>query len=133
MIFPPRWLVAEHTFRPPWFHRNVMSEFMGLVHGVYDAKAEGFVPGGASLHNCMSGARPRRGDVREGVDGRRSRRRRSTNTLAFMFETPLRDPADAASRSRSPQLQKRLSRLLAGAREAFHWANLEQIRSLRSE
>src|SRR5690606_41956927 len=42
-IFPPRWLVAEHTFRPPWFHRNVASEFMGLVHGAYDAKADGFV------------------------------------------------------------------------------------------
>src|SRR5678816_4204516 len=34
VIFPPRWTVAEHTFRPPYFHRNVMSEFMGLVHGL---------------------------------------------------------------------------------------------------
>jgi homogentisate 1,2-dioxygenase len=58
VIFPPRWTVAEHTFRPPWFHRNFMNEFMGLVHGEYDAKAEGFVPGGASLHNCMSGHGP---------------------------------------------------------------------------
>src|SRR5690606_13446517 len=58
VIFPPRWLVAQHTFRPPWFHRNVASEFMGLVHGAYDAKAEGFVPGGCSLHNCMSGHGP---------------------------------------------------------------------------
>ncbi|MGA9984543.1 MAG: homogentisate 1,2-dioxygenase, partial [Acidobacteriaceae bacterium] len=57
-IFPPRWLVAEHTFRPPWFHRNMMNEFMGLVFGEYDAKAEGFLPGGASLHNCMSGHGP---------------------------------------------------------------------------
>ncbi|HEX4387591.1 MAG TPA: homogentisate 1,2-dioxygenase, partial [Steroidobacteraceae bacterium] len=55
VIFPPRWLVGEDTFRPPWFHRNVASEFMGLIHGAYDAKAEGFVPGGASLHNCMTG------------------------------------------------------------------------------
>ena len=54
-IFPPRWIVAEHTFRPPWFHRNMMNEFMGLIYGEYDAKAEGFLPGGASLHNCMSG------------------------------------------------------------------------------
>src|SRR3546814_549689 len=52
-IFPPRVLAMEDTFRPPWFHRNVASEFMGLIHGVYDAKAEGFAPGGASLHNCM--------------------------------------------------------------------------------
>ena len=58
VIFPPRSLAMEHTFRPPWFHRNVASEFMGLVHGAYDAKAEGFVPGGASLHNCMTGHGP---------------------------------------------------------------------------
>ncbi len=54
VIFPPRWMVAEHTFRPPYYHRNIMSEFMGLIKGVYDAKLEGFVPGGSSLHNCMS-------------------------------------------------------------------------------
>ena len=53
VIFPPRWLVAEHTFRPPWYHRNIMSEFMGLIRGSYDAKEEGFVPGGMSLHNMM--------------------------------------------------------------------------------
>ena len=58
VIFPPRWLVGEDTFRPPWFHRNVMCEFMGLLNGVYDAKAEGFLPGGASLHNCMSAHGP---------------------------------------------------------------------------
>jgi homogentisate 1,2-dioxygenase len=58
VIFPPRWLVAEGTFRPPWFHRNVMSEAMGLIHGAYDAKADGFAPGGLSLHNLMSGHGP---------------------------------------------------------------------------
>jgi homogentisate 1,2-dioxygenase len=87
-IFPPRWLVAEHTFRPPWFHRNMMNEFMGLVTGEYDAKAEGFVPGGASLHNCMSG---------HGPDAESYERATNTDlkpqylgdTLAFMFETQL--------------------------------------------
>ena len=58
VIFPPRWMVAEDTFRPPWFHRNVMSEAMGLISGAYDAKAEGFAPGGLSLHNLMSGHGP---------------------------------------------------------------------------
>jgi homogentisate 1,2-dioxygenase len=58
VVFPPRWLVGEDTFRPPWFHRNTMTEFMGLLQGVYDAKAEGFLPGGASLHNCMSAHGP---------------------------------------------------------------------------
>lgn len=58
VIFPPRWMVAEDTFRPPWFHRNIMSEAMGLIHGAYDAKADGFVPGGLSLHNLMAGHGP---------------------------------------------------------------------------
>jgi homogentisate 1,2-dioxygenase len=53
VIFPPRWLVAENTFRPPWFHRNVMSEFMGLIQGTYDAREQGFEPGGVSLHNAL--------------------------------------------------------------------------------
>jgi len=54
VIFPPRWMVAEDTFRPPYYHRNVMSEFIGLIRGVYDAKSEGFAPGGYSLHNSFS-------------------------------------------------------------------------------
>ena len=58
VIFPPRILAMQDTFRPPWFHRNIASEFMGLVHGAYDAKAEGFTPGGASLHNSMTGHGP---------------------------------------------------------------------------
>ena len=54
VIFPPRWMVAENTFRPPYYHRNLMNEYMGLIHGTYDAKEEGFLPGGSSLHSCMS-------------------------------------------------------------------------------
>ena len=53
VIFPDRWMVAENTFRPPWYHMNVMSEFMGLIYGAYDAKPQGFIPGGFSLHNTM--------------------------------------------------------------------------------
>ena len=70
VIFPPRWMVAEHTFRPPWFHRNLMSEYMGLIHGVYDAKADGFLPGGGSLHNWLLGAWAGSGDVQQGVERR---------------------------------------------------------------
>lgn len=58
VIFPPRWLVAEHTFRPPWYHRNTMSEFMGNIKGTYDAKEKGFAPGQSSLHSAMSGHGP---------------------------------------------------------------------------
>ena len=60
VIFPPRWLVAEDSFRPPWYHMNIMSEFMGLIDGVYDAKPEGFVPGGMSLAQLHAAARARR-------------------------------------------------------------------------
>lgn len=87
VIFPPRILAMEHTFRPPWFHRNVASEFMGLVHGAYDAKAEGFVPGGASLHNCMTGHGPDADTFDKASKADLSRPTRITDTMAFMFET----------------------------------------------
>lgn len=85
-IFPPRWLVAEHSFRPPWFHRNLMNEFMGLVFGAYDAKAEGFVPGGASLHNCMAGHGPD-AETFERASAATLQPVYLADTLAFMFET----------------------------------------------
>ena len=88
VIFPPRWMVAEHTFRPPFFHRNYMSEFMGLVRGTYDAKAEGFVPGGMSLHNCMSAHGPDRATFDRAV-GADLKPQKIADTLAFMFETRL--------------------------------------------
>ena len=86
VIFPPRWMVAEHTFRPPWFHRNVMSEFMGLVTGVYDAKAGGFAPGGASLHNQMSGHGPDQASYGGAIQAE-LKPHKITETLAFMFES----------------------------------------------
>ncbi|PWC48582.1 homogentisate 1,2-dioxygenase [Azospirillum sp. TSA6c] len=87
VIFPPRWLVQEDTFRPPWFHRNVASEFMGLIHGVYDAKEEGFLPGGASLHNCMSGHGPDAETFAKATSADTSRPQRIADTMAFMVET----------------------------------------------
>lgn len=87
VIFPPRWLVAEHTFRPPYFHRNVASEFMGLIDGAYDAKAGGFVPGGASLHNCMSGHGPDAASFEKAAAADTSRPDHIVGTMAFMFET----------------------------------------------
>lgn len=87
VIFPPRWLVAENTFRPPWFHRNIAAEFMGLIHGAYDAKAEGFVPGGASLHNCMSGHGPDAPTFAKASASNTSEPHKVADTMAFMFET----------------------------------------------
>jgi homogentisate 1,2-dioxygenase len=105
VIFPPRWLAMTDTFRPPWFHRNVASEFMGLIEGKYDAKQEGFVPGGSSLHNCMSG---------HGPDGATVERASRTDTrvpeylddtMAFMFETRAVICPSAAALA-LPQLQQ---------------------------
>ena len=87
VVFPPRILAMEHTFRPPWFHRNVASEFMGLVRGVYDAKAEGFVPGGASLHNCMTGHGPDAETYAKASSADLSKPTYIRDTMAFMFET----------------------------------------------
>jgi homogentisate 1,2-dioxygenase len=86
VIFPPRWMVAEDTFRPPWFHRNVMSEAMGLIHGAYDAKAEGFAPGGLSLHNLMSGHGP---DLESWNKASQTdlKPAKIDGTMAFMVET----------------------------------------------
>ena len=86
VIFPPRWLVGEDTFRPPWFHRNVMSEFMGLVRGVYDAKADGFLPGGASLHNTFTSHGPDAATY-AAASTVELKPQKVDDTLAFMFET----------------------------------------------
>ena len=97
-------MVAEHTFRPPYFHRNIMNEYMGLIFGAYDAKAEGFAPGGGSLHNCMSG---------HGPDAATYDRASTTSlqpqflgdTLAFMFESRfVFRPTESALKA--PQLQR---------------------------
>ena len=88
VIFPPRWMVAEGTFRPPWFHRNVMSEFMGLIEGEYDAKEGGFAPGAASLHNQMNGHGPDQASYEKAVAAE-LKPHRIVDTMAFMFETRL--------------------------------------------
>jgi homogentisate 1,2-dioxygenase len=86
-IFPPRILAMENTFRPPWFHRNFASEFMGLIHGVYDAKADGFAPGGSSLHNCMSPHGPDANTFDKASSADLSKADYLRGTMAFMFET----------------------------------------------
>ena len=117
VIFPPRWMVAEHTFRPPWFHRNVMSEYMGLVYGEYDAKAEGFVPGGGSLHNCMSGHGPDASTF-EAASNATLQPQKLDKTMAFMFETRLLiHPTRFAIES--PQLQKDYLQCWHGLKKHF--------------
>ncbi|MET9323967.1 homogentisate 1,2-dioxygenase [Streptomyces sp. NPDC003038] len=97
VVFAPRWLVGEDTFRPPYFHRNVMSEYMGLIEGAYDAKAEGFVPGGGSLHNMMSAHGPDR-ETFDRASAAELKPQKIADGLAFMFETrwPITATAQAA-------------------------------------
>jgi homogentisate 1,2-dioxygenase len=104
VIFPPRWLVAENTFRPPYYHRNSMSEFMGLITGVYDAKLSGFAPGGYSLHNAMTPHGPD-AEAYEGATNAKLEPQKIDGTLAFMFESayPFHPTSTAV---RAPNLQK---------------------------
>jgi len=116
VIFPPRWMVAEHTFRPPYFHRNVMSEFMGLVRGAYDAKREGFVPGGASLHNAMSAHGPDRASYEAALAADLSPQYLG-DTLAFMFESRyLFEPTAYAMQS--PQVDREYDKVWDGFAKA---------------
>ncbi len=116
VIFPPRWMVAEHSFRPPWFHRNIMSEYMGLIHGAYDAKAEGFLPGGGSLHNCFSAHGP---DVAtfEKASAAELKPHKIENTLAFMFESRYVFEPTAFALT-APELQKDYDAAWNGFRSA---------------
>jgi len=104
VIFPPRWLVGESTFRPPWFHRNIMSEYMGLVTGSYDAKAEGFTPGGCSLHNTFASHGPD-AETYARASTQELSPQKLDGTLAFMFESrwtilPTRQAMEAGHRQR---------------------------------
>ena len=117
VIFPPRWMVAENTFRPPWFHRNLMNEFMGLIAGAYDAKADGFSPGGASLHNCMSAHGPDHVSTEQAINAE-LKPHKIESTMAFMFETGqvLRPTQQALE---SPQLQDDYDSCWAGLTKTF--------------
>ena len=87
VIFPPRWLVAEKTFRPPYYHRNTMSEFMGNISGTYDAKEKGFCAGASSLHSCMSGHGPEAEVFEKASNAPSVPFKTGEDSLAFMFET----------------------------------------------
>lgn len=118
VIFPPRWLAAENTFRPPWFHRNVASEFMGLIHGQYDAKSDGFLPGGASLHNCMSGHGPDAATFEKASMADTSTPHKVADTMAFMIEScHLIKPTQAALQSL--QLQHNYHQCWQGLQKHF--------------
>lgn len=116
-IFPDRWLVGEDTFRPPWYHRNYMSEYMGLIYGQYDAKEEGFVPGGGSLHNQMSAHGPDL-EAFEKASNAELKPQKLSGTLAFMFESRyiIRPTRYAMETS---QLQHEYSEVWQGLKKMF--------------
>jgi homogentisate 1,2-dioxygenase len=116
VIFPPRWSVAEHSFRPPWFHRNVMNDYLGLIHGAYEAKPSGFVPGGASLHNCLSAHGPDRESFAAASTA--SDAPQHLESLAFMFETRF-VLAPTSFALETPALQKDYDSVWAGFEKKF--------------
>lgn len=119
VIFPPRTLAMAHTFRPPWFHRNIASEFMGLIHGVYDAKAEGFAPGGCSLHNSFTGHGPDAETFEVASTRHIDEPDYIKDTMAFMFETPTPlIPTPYAMRS--PLLQRDYAQCWHGLKKNFN-------------
>ncbi|MGW1766215.1 homogentisate 1,2-dioxygenase [Streptomyces sp. NPDC002073] len=120
VVFAPRWLVGEDTFRPPYFHRNVMSEYMGLIEGAYDAKAEGFVPGGGSLHNMMSAHGPDR-ETFDKASAADLKPQKIDDGLAFMFETrwPITATPQAAS---ATHLQRGYDQVWQGLQRHFRAA-----------
>ncbi len=118
VVFPPRVLAMQHTFRPPWFHRNVASEFMGLIHGAYDAKAEGFLPGGASLHNSMTGHGPDADTFLRASAADTTQPQYIRDTMAFMFETRCVLHPTAAALA-SPALQQDYWRCWQGLARRF--------------
>jgi homogentisate 1,2-dioxygenase len=116
VVFPTRWAVAEDTFRPPWFHRNVMSELMGLVHGQYDAKASGFLPGGVSIHNCMSAHGPDL-ETHQRASAAELKPHKLEGGLAFMWESRyVFRPTRFAMAAR--ELQKDYDRVWSGFKRA---------------
>jgi homogentisate 1,2-dioxygenase len=119
VVFPPRWLAMEDTFRPPWFHRNVASEYLGLISGLYDAKSSGFVPGGASLHNCMSGHGPDAATFEKAIAADTSQPLRVTDTMAFMFESRMVFKPTRHALEGRPPLQKDYLACWSGLRKRF--------------
>ncbi|WP_255437666.1 homogentisate 1,2-dioxygenase [Comamonas flocculans] len=118
VAFAPRVLAMLDTFRPPWFHRNIAGEFMGLVHGAYDAKAEGFAPGGASLHNSMIGHGPDAGTFDKASSHDTSQPDYIRDTMAIMFETPVVIQATRFALE-SPQRQRRYHECWTGLKKHF--------------
>ncbi|MBX9768334.1 MAG: homogentisate 1,2-dioxygenase, partial [Bdellovibrionales bacterium] len=116
VIFPPRWMVAEKTFRPPYYHRNIMSEFMGLLEGIYDAKETGFQMGGASLHNCMSAHGPD-ADAFEKATHSDLKPQKLENTMAFMFES--RTPFQISDLADTQNLQHDYWKVWQGLKPLF--------------
>jgi homogentisate 1,2-dioxygenase len=119
VVFPPRWLAMQDTFRPPWFHRNVASEYLGLIIGQYDAKSSGFVPGGASLHNCMSGHGPDAATFEKATAADTSQPVHVTDTMAFMFESRMVIKPTRQALEGRPPLQRDYLECWSGLRKLF--------------
>ena len=119
VIFPPRWSVAENTFRPPYYHRNMMSEFMGLILGRYEAKEEGFAPGGATLHSMMTPHGPDANCFEDWTNRELGAIKVAEGTQAFMFETSMGLSITKWAEETSQKLDKNYYKCWKGLKKHF--------------
>mmetsp|Transcript_10966 Transcript_10966/g.27679 ORF Transcript_10966/g.27679 Transcript_10966/m.27679 type:complete len:200 (+) Transcript_10966:1-600(+) len=126
VVFPPRWSVAENTFRPPYYHRNCMSEFMGLIKGQYEAKKGGFIPGGSSLHMCMSPHGPDTDTFEAATRQSDAPHHIGRDTMAFMFETNYFPKLTQAAMA-APNIDRDYYKCWVGLKQHFDLNAVEQM------
>jgi homogentisate 1,2-dioxygenase len=87
LVFSGRWEVAEHTFRPPYYHRNVATEFSYIV--ALPEPYSGFEKGAYFLSPSMTPHGISGRAHRQALEADDAPRRLPDGSIWVMFETAL--------------------------------------------